>query len=398
MKSKHSFIIGAGRLLGLFCAVGFIIGSARAQTVNWRSFGAAANWSADSSWVGNTGPGVGGNTLIINFDAYNPGASTGGSGAVGNSINYTNDLGLVTLNQLNFAGLASTGGTRANNITGSGTLLFAGSNASINASLDGNINHVRFNINNDIRLATDLNINVASENPGYVALGGANQFISANTAGLKMITVTGNGNLLLAGAATTAIQDGSGQIGITMDGTGTLTLGSATTHNYSGGLNINSGIVVAQSAQGSGNNVTLGKTGDSAGATLKFSTNINLANTHNITVNTGGERVIEVSNNISTMSSAITLIGDLTLRYTGNASNRIGFAGTLSGAGNLILDESGGDTSGVGGVINLGGNNSGFTGNVTVINGNIALNSATLISHPKNRSMPIRDRIRFARG
>ena len=386
---------GFKQWLAWFCLLAAFTVSGRAETVDWYDFtNADHNWSAAGSWINGIGPGAGSAQLVINIDTFNPAASTGGGGSFPNTgKNLVQDLGEVTLNQLNFSGSRS--GNSSMTVKG-GTLRFAGDNAAISDNSWGAL--LRFQLDSAVLLDTNLTVNVNNIDTSYGSLtfGATAGSVSTDTVGLKTVTVTGDGKVLFGKGL---LSDGIGKIGVVMNGSGLLDLSSGA-HSYSGGLVVNSGTVSIASSGAAGaagtEGIVLGKAGSNSAAMLNYAGSVTMTNA--ITVNAGGERVIK-STGGSTQAklNSLTLYGDLTLiNATLGVGTRIELSGDITGTGNITFDSL--NTVNTAETFRLGGNNSGFTGGVTVLNGrtnivtDTALNAANTVAVASTGTLDINAR------
>jgi autotransporter-associated beta strand protein len=138
-------------------------------------------------------------------------------------------------------------------------------------------------------------------------------------------TLSGNGSL-------------SGPMTLTKTGTGTFTMANLGSDSYTGGTILQQGILDARNsaALGSGT-ITL------AGGTLE---------------NNSASGVI-LANGVTAQASTTS-----TIQTTGTADQQINISGNITGSGNIVANNSGG---GIGGIV-LNGDNSAFTGTLTVNN------------------------------
>lgn len=347
---------------------------ASAGTVNWRQFTTTGtlNWNDANNWT--TGiPGTNDSSLIINFDPSAPGTSIA-SGGVSQTFTANNDLGTVSVNQLNLSGTSNSSSTsRTINING-GTLLFQSASATISngTTTNGASGRLNYSIGSSLSLNADLSITLS--NTGTMTFAGG---VSAVTSP-RTITLSGTGTSSFSGP----IGDGSGKVSFTQNGTGTVTFSG--TNTFTGDILINSGTVAATGATadtslGQGNTIKVGNTSGSQAATLILG-NAGYANAITVQNNSGLMTIQNNGNSSTTMSGLVTVNKDVTIIELGTSGGTMTFNGTISGSGNLILQNNG--TSN----ISLGNTNSGFTGAVSITSGTTrvtaaaALNSANFVS------------------
>ncbi|MEI6037997.1 MAG: autotransporter-associated beta strand repeat-containing protein, partial [Planctomycetota bacterium] len=206
---------------------------------------------------------------------------------------------------------------------------------------------------------------------------------------LKVITVSGAGNLFLGGNTTSAISNGSGQVGITMAGTGVLTMGGNNT--FTGDLLIKSG-TVAKNSGSAGGATSFGagtiKLGDTAAgntnATVQFTagaSGMTFANPITVQSGNSGIKTIEnpSGNFTATLSGLLTLDDNLTVKYSGGTGGKFTLganatANAITGSGNLTF-LSNGTVAAI-----ITGNNTGFSGNVAVQTGGVNVGSVNALN------------------
>ncbi|MFA7344536.1 MAG: autotransporter-associated beta strand repeat-containing protein [Terrimicrobiaceae bacterium] len=378
MKAPSFFRLGLAAVFALLLAA--VAPSAlAANPADWKPFttnSTTLNWSDSANWTVGTGIPTSGTSLVINFDPSKAGTTTSGGGISAATINSNNDLGTVQLNTLNLAG-ASNGSARAVNITG-GTLQFGGSSPSINNTTTGGAGAlVNYTVSSNILL--DANFSVSLGGTGLTTLvAGAGTTLSANSAGLKTVTVSGGGNAAFGTTSTSVISNGLGQVGITMNGTGVLTMGGANT--FTGDLLINSGTVATTTSSagsttnlGSGNAVKLGAAGGAvADATLQLG-NFTYGNFFTIqSGNAGAATVQNTGSAASTFTNVVTVDKDVT--FVGLGTGTFTFTGGLTGAGDVTLTNNGT------GNFTINAANPGFTGDVSVTEGIVRVANAAALS------------------
>jgi autotransporter-associated beta strand protein len=233
---------------------------------------------------------------------------------------------------------------------GTGTLTLTGANTYTGGT---NLNGGILAVNSDGNLGTGP----LSFNGGTLeALAAGGGIISS-----KGITLNAGGGTFLADAGTNSILNGviSGVGSLTKDGLGMMTLTGANT--YSGGTNLNGGIL----AVNSDGNLGTGPLSFNGGTLEALA---GLTSNKAITLNAGGGTFLADSSTASTLSGAITGVGAL----------------TKTGSGTLILTGTntyGGGTTLSAGTLQLG--NGGTTGSITgniIDNGILAFNRSNVLS------------------
>jgi fibronectin-binding autotransporter adhesin len=253
------------------------------------------------------------------------------------------------------------------------------------------------NLNGNISLTSSRTINAEGLNTGIVTLAnGSGNTLSAGTAGLKTITITGSGNVGLGGTATgsvttaSVLSDGSGQLGLIMAGTGTLVMGGANT--FTGGILVKSGTLQKNgsspgtaTAFGAGT-ITLGDTTGTATASIQY-TNLSssavFANAITVQAGSSGTKTIyNVGGNFtSIIGGLLTLNDNVTINYNGGMGGLVTLGNSttgtwVTGTGTIVSM-----SNATGGVENsITGNNASFTGGVVVETGGFKVLSATALS------------------
>jgi autotransporter-associated beta strand protein len=198
----------------------------------------------------------------------------------------------------------------------------------------------------------------AATDPISVSNGATLLLATAGTFG----TLTNAGTVTMSAAQTTGAITNSG----TITNTATLTSGTIA-NNANGTFNMNA-------------NVTSGAVTNAANATINLAANLNTGAgtlTNNGTINVSGNRTVTTAGLAGTAnggSVAIAAAGTLNLNQSGNTS----YAGSITGAGSLVLNGAGTLTltqnAGMGvGQVNLGGT-------ITVNNGTLALNGNGILA------------------
>ena len=307
------------------------------QSATWNTYSTGAtNWSNSQTTITDAGVLPAFNTNVF-FTVNNPPGAN----------NLTTTLGEnFTINSLNFLG-TGTSATSPVSISGNTLTINAGT---ANGNTAGNGINVAFG-NGAVTLASNVVL-------------GASQTWTNNSSNTLTVSNTGstiigtNTNLTVAGSGNTtigdAIQTGSGSL--TMSGTGTLSLSGSNT--YTGGTNINGGIVQVNSANALGTSGTL----SFGGGTLQFTSNnttdysgqISTAANQAVSVDTNGQNVTFASN-LSSSGGSLTKLGAGTLTVSG--SNSYSGATTIS-AGVLSTNSlaAGGSNSGIGASTNAASN------------------------------------------
>lgn len=320
--------------------------------------------------TGTDGVTLNGGTLNINAAGV-----AGASGPLGNGGTLTINGGTLIDNTSGAAKVL----LNVNPITIGGDFAYSTSAGTANNSLS---------LPGNISLTADRTITV--NGAGTLALiSGSNSTLSSGSSGLKTLAVSGAGNLSLGGNSAALMADGSGQLGITMAGTGILTMGGQNT--FTGDLLVKSGIA-KQNSTSAGSATSFGagtiRLGDTnagnANATLQLTvggSGITYPNPIIVQAGNSGTKTINNSagNFTATLGGRLTLNDDLTLVYSGGAGGHITLgssatAEALTGMGNLSFSNNG-VASHV-----ITGNNSNFTGRVTIQTGALLVNSTTSLN------------------
>ena len=315
------------------------------QSGTWNTYNTGStNWSNSQTSISEAGALPAFNTNVF-FTVNNPpGAS-----------NLTTTLGEnFTINSLNFLG-TGTSATSPVSISGNTLTINAGT---ANGNTAGNGINVAVG-NGAVTLASNVVL-------------GASQTWTNNSSNTLTVSNTGsaitgtNTNLTVAGSGNTtigdAIQTGSGSV--TMSGTGTLSLSGNNT--YTGGTNINGGVVQANSTNALGTSGTI----SFGGGTLQFTSNnttdyssrISTAANQAVSVDTNGQNVTFASN-LSSSGGSLTKLGAGTLTVTGSNS----YTGATNVSAGVLSTNS----------LAAGGSNSGI-GASTKAAANLVLNGGTL--------------------
>ncbi len=294
-----------------------------------------------------------------------------GAGAASGSVlgNITNNASLVfnRSDALTYSGIISGVGTLTQ--SGAGTLTLAGLNTYSGATT---INSGTLSISAGSGLGTAPGV----ATPGHLTFNGGTLEVS------DTFTLNANRGIALTGAGTIDVDAAktltysgiiAGGGSLTKTDTGTLTLGGANTFN--GGLVINAGTVSAtsnSSALGLGS-VFLGATSGSADATL-LGDNRTFANPITVQAGSAGN-TLTIGNSGGTsavFSGAMTLNNALTVNAGSPPGGSVQLSGALSGAGALTASGAS--------VVILSGDNSAFSGGVTLSLGTtLNLNNATAL-------------------
>ncbi|MBW8782917.1 MAG: autotransporter-associated beta strand repeat-containing protein [Verrucomicrobia bacterium] len=319
--------------------------------------GAAQSWSNDSS-----------NRLAISGTIANGGFGltiTGsGNTILSNVISGTGSLtqsgsGTLTLSGVN----TFTGGTTIN----SGTLAFtADSNLGAVGVVNGvsgagvTLNGGTLKLSRIGASFTNTHVITVGSNGGTIQLGaptaaGGPEYI-VGTAG----NLTGSGNLTISGAGTLA------QIGVNAN---TLTFNKANT-TFTGNATIQNGAIVSMKDAGG-----LGTTGTVTVGNLGMISNAGVTLSRALTVTDGGYLAFQ-DGNAGIYSGALTLSGTTTVRmqdWWGTTARNGTISGAMSGSGALKINSG----TGTGATLTLSGNNSGYTGAITVTNSTLKLDGNT---------------------
>ncbi|MGL6075230.1 MAG: autotransporter-associated beta strand repeat-containing protein [Fimbriiglobus sp.] len=248
IHSSRSFLILAILLASPMLAWG-------QATITWAS-GAGTAWATATNWVGGVRPGSG--TLDTNFDIAQWGAGSTGtqiqmnfSGSGLNSTNwYVGTLDILNTNTVNKTMGANTATAGVVQLNGAGPTFRILSNASSS-------------------LFTLAPLAGGSGTGMSLRLSAANSEIS-NSGGITISTIIG--------------ETAGGAKAITKTGTGTLTLSGANT--FTGGISVNTGILVASTGGATGTHLGTGPL------------NIGTSATANATWNASSTAAVTVSNNI----------------------------------------------------------------------------------------------------
>jgi len=332
-------------------AIGLVSGlTAHAQSTNgtWTSATAGGAWTDTSKWAGGTVAGGAGSTA--NFSTINPSGVT-----IGVTVSTANARVGTLL-------IGDTDNTNAVQITASNgySLIFDNNGA---GALFHNVSSASNTaVSGPILLADSLTIkNDKADSAKFLEFRGT---LSAETAGLKTITVTGSSAGRTTFTSASSISDGAGQVAVTQ-ASATSALQLYGTNTYTGGTRITNGGTIAITADSglgaaSGtltfNNGTLSYAPTAAGATLNRAI---VLESGNGTLQSGSN-AINVTGNISgvggltkTGSAAVTLSGVNT--YEG---------GTTINQGNVLIGSDENLGAATGGVT-LNGGNLQFSASVT---------------------------------
>src|SRR5271165_1897812 len=301
------------------------------------------NGSFDISGLTTAGMGIGSIEGSGNYFLGSKALSAGGN-------NLSTTVSGVIQDGSSPAGPGGVGGSLTK--VGTGTLTLTGANTYTGGT---NLNGGILAVNSDSNLGTGL----LTFNGGTLeALAAGGGLVSS-----KPITLNAGGGTFLADTGTTSILSGAiGGVGAwTKTGPGTLTLSAANT--YSGGTNLNGGILAVNS------NGSLG-TGPLSfnGGTLEALAGI--TSTKAITLNAGGGAFLADTGSVSTLSGAITGAG----------------AWTKAGPGILVL--TGANTYGGGTTISAGTLQIGNGGTSGSIPGNVTNNGSLVFDRSDNVTFP----------
>lgn len=372
MKIKNSFFLAT--LAAMLSFVSYSYGA----DILWGN--TAPTWSSGAAWVGGIAPA---NSLTGNIAVFNNTTFTSNP-VVANAIieglrfgNNSSQTGALT-----FGSGGLTIGASGILITGAG------------ASPIGKITTAGGFV---------LGASQTWTNNGYVLANGTaalymQAFTTAQNLGNISLTLNGNGTsglipttiggtnyaIDLAGIAS----QGSGTtltLNIAMTGNGLVSLNQA--NNFSGGLNILSGVAQLSNANSAGSGtITLGDTSGNLDARI-IGGGVTIANAINVSGGTTGTLTIgglPASSSSPTYSGLITLNNNLVIiNESGSNTSYTLSSGGITGTGNLILKNNGiGFVTLNGSINNVGSitNNSTGTG-VTTINGNMGSNVTNIIQN-----------------
>jgi fibronectin-binding autotransporter adhesin len=314
-----------------------------ATTYNWNFNGTSAtsnDWSNGASWTPNIigGPDLAGDVAIINNDITGNRVIT--LFLTGDSGNAVKTVGRLDIGDSN--------GTHSFTITtgsGAGILEFDSGDATP-AQLNNLVTANATRIGAPIQLKTDLTVTNLSTNVtnSTLTLGGtaAGGITSSATSGTQTLTInTSAGGVLIGGAATAVIADGStgGHIALAKEGTGLLEIQTAT-NTYSGGTFVNGGVLsFNQSGSLGAGTVTLGKVGGGNAQLTSSNTTASPTNNIIVTSGTGGTSTLGSTSTGTTggtiYSGTITLNGDVTATSSYAGTAVLTFSNSVSGVGGL---------------------------------------------------------------
>lgn len=313
------------------------------------------------------GSGVTASTLIFNTAGYN--LTSGLITLMGNQTIENNSSGTVTIS-------AAIAGSDGVNITGNGNVTLAGSN-SFTGGLD---------IGPGASATFTIDANLGAAGQGVIINGGTLVYSGTVTNGLtenaRVFTIGTAGatiNTTGSGSSGKLIINGTNLIGgsgtITKMGAAWLTLYGNNSASFSGNWVVNGGVLEAGGVSVlGGGGITVNNGGELA---LNIAAGT-LAN--NVTLNNGS--TIGTDNKVAgsgTYSGMINVKGNASVRlgdFYDNYSEQVNFTGNLSGSGSLstIGPASAGTTNAANQVLNLSGNNAGFSGGFVISTGTVAAN------------------------
>ena len=321
-----------------------------------------------------------GASLNVNSGAqgnFTIGVSTGNVILNDNLAITHNDTGTLAISR----GILETGGNRSVTKSGSGLLNFTGASSTFTGGLNINEGTVQGSVvsnfggaNNTLTLnggtmLLQTNASQNFNNKSLVVGASGGTLIHNNTAattensqfatGTGGYTTTLTGNLTVknydnsAGADVFSLnQNISGTGKIIFEGNNTLSvnigdkrlqLGGNNTL-WSGGLEVRKGAVLFASNANAGatsgtGNITIGVTSSADAAAI--ATNVAGTYVNNVTVTSGGTRIVEGQDTGIIWSGNFSLAGDLSYRMTGDAAVVNTISGDLSGAGGLTKTGNG---------------------------------------------------------
>jgi autotransporter-associated beta strand protein len=370
-------------------------------------------WGTSAATVGVSASTLGsGTALVWDADLATAGAQDGsGNWGAGypNWLNGAADVAWPDNVQAVFGAGTGSGNTvtLANSVTPSG-ISFAAGAYTIASSAPANVINVSgnlpFNCQQDGTVSAALTGagSLIKNGPGTLTLSGSNAYTGGTTISAGALQISGSalaGNVtnnaaVVFNTANSATYGGiiSGMGTVSSIGSGTQTLTSASASTYSGGTTVTNGIL-SLGAGGSGSPGLLG-TGQvtlNADGTLRLwlKTTSSFTITNRLFFNGG---TLHAEDAIYTMSGAITVGnagGAIETKYAGKT---LTFSGSLSGSGNLTLDNASNaygatylalsaDNSGYTGTLTVNAASTGWNGGQLMIKHNNALKNADLIQN-----------------
>jgi autotransporter-associated beta strand protein len=341
------------------------------SSTTWFSTSADAPWSTagtnDTAVFGGTAgnvtvaaTGVTVNDIIFKVPGYVIGGGTITAGGFQPTIDTT--LGAATINSTiaGSAGLSVAGGTTtlggANTFTGGLTVKQGGA---VRFTADNNLGAAGQSVTLDGGAVTYVgNVGGGLTETRVFSIGVNGGTFDVPNAGLS----PGNGKLVISGANKIT---GSGPI--TKTGQGWLTLYGS--NSYSGNWTINGGIVEVGGAGvlGTGS-ITVNNGGELAA-------NVTSALPNSIVANSGATLSADFFNqtNSGNFAGPVTVNGPVNVRlgnFYSNASQNLSISGKISGPGSLTITPALGMTTSSG-KLSLSGDNSNFSGGITIPTGNV---------------------------
>jgi hypothetical protein len=349
-------------IIGLALAA---IPTARATSDTWAGTTSAA-WATSTNWAGGNVPGS---------------ADTATFNGAGNG-NTTIDLGAgVTLTNLTFDTASAAAYTIGSGAVGSQTL-------TLGTLLNGGIQMNSTVANNEL-----INANLALSTTGTYAVGLTNNSttntltvaggISASTAGTKVLTVTGAGNVAVSGNITA----GTGAVSILKSGASTLSLSGAGSSLGLGNLSVGATSGIAKVNLSSGASLTSATTtftnyagnGTSAVGVINVASGASLTTT-SATTTTAGGNIGGGTNSAGAIYNAGTLTNSATAAagagfFLGNSGGAYGYLQS-SGTTTISARVGTGQTAGGAGVVDINGGTTTISGaNQTNANTALQINS-----------------------
>jgi len=327
---------------------------------------ANGNWGTAGNWTGGVPNSAGAvanvtfnitNTRTITLDGANGTHRTIGALTIGDLTTRSNSFVIVSA--------ASTTNSLIFDSGGAGNATLTTTTASVSDTISAPILlNSSLDINNQTTEATTARTLTLTN-------------VSANSAGNKVVSITGAG--ILANARIVGnITDGAGSVSIVKNGGNILTLGGATmtASNYSGGVTMTAGTLLLNSATALGTGaftVTGGTIGSSVATTLST----NNVQSWNSNFNFGG------STDLNLGSGAVTLSANRQIGLTGTTTAGVGpvitVGGDIGGAGAFSLTTiNSGSGAGITTILNLDGTNT-YTGGTNVNGGVVRFADAAAI-------------------
>jgi fibronectin-binding autotransporter adhesin len=268
-----------------------------------------------------------------------------------------NQLTVGTANNTTFSGTIEDGGDGGSLVKqGAGTLTLTGANTYTGGTT---INAGTLAVSRDANLGEKGSLSPLSFNGGTLEALAAGGGLTSS----KAVTVAAGGGTFLADAGTASVLSGtiSGPGAWTKAGAGTLTLTGANT--YSGGTNLNGGVLAVNSDA----NLGTGPLSFNGGTLESLAAGEGLTSTKAVTLAAGGGTFLADVGTDSTLSGTITGQGALTKAGPGGLTltgAKTYTGGTIISAGTLALN--GGELAPTGAVVDNGTFDISQSGNQTI--------------------------------